>query len=115
VATKRRVELFGQFHQFGEHFFLVGQPVVHQFHKKVFFAENLPVLVQRLFGFFRPVGQQRSGHLPFQTPRQPHQPFGVLGQNLFVDAGFVVIAFQKRLGGQFHQVAVTRFVDGQEG
>ncbi len=96
-----------QVHQFAD-------VVLLQFHVESVGTEDIVVPVHAADGFLRILINQQAGNLSRHAARGADQAFGVRRQELVVDAGIIIEAFQLRGGGDLQQVVVTRLVLGQQ-
>ena len=93
---------------------LLGQAVVLELEEEVALAENVRVLAGERGGELPVVDLERPGDLSVQAGAQADQPFGVPGEVLPVDPGFVVVAVNVRIRDQPAEVEVALPVLGQE-
>jgi hypothetical protein len=103
----------------------VGRPllldaVLHDLEEEVLGPDDVPVLRRGTFGGIHPAGHDHLGGLPGQAPGQDDQAFGVLGEELLVDAGAgehagAEVALEPAARHELHEVAVAGLVLGQHG
>jgi hypothetical protein len=77
-------------------------------HEVVVLAEHLLVPPRGLERLGLVPGRELAAHLGVEAAGEHQQPVGVLGQQLAVDAGLVVVALEVGLGDELHQVGVAR-------
>ena len=88
--------------------------VVLHFQKKVPLAEEFQVLLSGCVGFFQAVSSDQGRDLAVQTGAEGDQTFVMGFEYLFVDPRFVVKSLQLRRGHHAAQIAVSRYVLGQQ-
>ena len=98
----------------GKHCALLRQAMVHDFHKVVALAEKRLHLKRILFRVLRAALQKQLGQIAAQACRKADQSFGVLLEQLVVDAGLVVKALGKPGADQLDEVAIAGLVFTQQ-
>ena len=88
--------------------------MVHDFHKVVALAEKRLHLKRVGFGVLCPALQKQLGQIAAQACRKADQSFGVLLEQLVVDAGLVVKALGKPGADQLDEVAIAGLVFTQQ-
>src|ERR1035437_3049986 len=81
--------------------------VVLDFEEEIAFAEDVRIGVCGAAGFVVAVGQQDFGNVAAQAGGHADQPFGVPREQVLVDAGLVIEAFQEARGNQVDEVAIA--------
>jgi len=86
---------------------ILFEVVVLNFEEEIAFAEDVRVGVGGTAGIVVAVGQQDFGNVAAQAGGHADQPFGVPREQVLVDAGLVVEAFQEACGDQVDEVAIA--------
>ncbi len=90
------------------------EPLVLNFQKEVFLAEDIAVGRTGLPGGRIVPFHQPLRDFPLQATGKPDQPLGMFGEKLLADARLVIEAVQRGFGRNFGEVPVTLFVLGKD-
>jgi hypothetical protein len=88
--------------------------VVVHLEEKILRPKNVAKVSRTLPRLGEIVRLDRHVDLALETPAQADQPGGMFREQLLVNPRFVMKSIEVRGGNQFHQVAITRVVPGQE-
>jgi hypothetical protein len=91
-----------------------GNAVFLQLDKEILFAEDIDIPLEALFGFLFFALHQQIGHFGTQTTGGDDQTLGMFGQQIVVDARFVVVTIHLALAGNFEQVAIAGHIFCQQ-
>src|SRR5450755_336884 len=81
--------------------------MILDFKKEIAFAKNVRVGVGGAPGFFVAVGQQDLRDVAAQASGHTDQPFGVLREQIPIDARLIVEPFEEAGGDQVDEVAIA--------
>ena len=114
-GQQRRTQLLRQADELRVGALLLGNAVVLEFDEQVVPAEDVLEAPGPLPGPFVVVGEERLEDLAAETARGGDEPLAVVGENLPVDPGLVVVALEERPAGYLDQVPIAGGILGQEG
>ena len=107
-------QLARQFDQLGIGFLLFRNPMILNLYEKVFRAKNVDIFPGSGFRRGRIAFQNQRGNLAGNAGAQADQSFMMGGQQLFVDAGFIIKPFRIGAGNQLDQLAIPGLGFGQQ-
>jgi hypothetical protein len=84
----------------------------HQLDVQIVWAKDLAVAIERLCRFPHVLAEDMPIHLALEASRQTDQPCRVLGQEILIDAGPIVKAFEVRFADQARQVLIAFIIGG---
>ncbi len=113
-GNERNARLLRQPQQFRNHDLVLIQAVILNLEKEVLLSEHVGVAVGQTLGFLIAIGHDGLVDVAAQAGRHRDQALGVPGQQILVDPGFVVKAFEKRGGHQLQQIAIAILVLAQQ-
>src|SRR5579863_6128205 len=94
----------------GDETLVLVEPMVLNFEKEVFLAEDVAVGVSEPAGVVVFFGENGFVEVAAQAGREADEAFGMCGEEILVDARLVVEAFQERRGNHLDQVFVAFLV-----
>ncbi len=107
-------DLFAQLDQLGVERQLLGHTVVHHLEVETLPAEEVPVEAGRLARQVPVVHLERLGYLTAQAGGATDQAFGVLRQDLVIDAGLVVVALEMGVCDEAAEILVASPILGKQ-
>jgi hypothetical protein len=108
----RQAEVAAKRQELTVHLHLPVDAVGHQLHIQILRAKDLAIAVERLRRFPHVLAEDMPIHLTLETSRQTDQARRMLGQEVLIDAGPIVKAFEVRFADQARQVLITLIVGG---
>ena len=109
-----QTELLRPENQVAIDFGLLWNAVVLQLQIKIIRTESLLEPIERLAGFGQLIFDDQFRNFTGQAAGEGDQSFFVRDEQFFVDARFVIIAFEMGGGGQLDEIAIADFVLRQE-
>jgi hypothetical protein len=106
-GDKGNASFLGEAEQIPVDAFLDGQALVLDFEEEVALAEDVAEAIGILPSFVEFFLDDTFGHGTAEASRKGDEPFAVLAEELVVDAGLVVEAFEETSGDEFDQIAVA--------
>ena len=98
----------------GDEAFILLQTVVLQFEEEVVLAEDFGVGASEIAGFGVVVAEERFVEIAAETGREADDAFRMLGEQILVDAGLIVEAFEVAGRDQFDEIAVAFLVFAEQ-
>src|SRR5439155_16611277 len=113
---ERDAGLFRKTGQFGIDIFFDRQSLVLNFEEEIAFAENVAQAVSIFARLIVLLIDDRFGHWATQAGRKRDQAFAMSGEQVVVNARFIIETLKKACGNQFDQVviALKRFAKQHE-
>jgi hypothetical protein len=99
---------------FGSKALVLFEAVVLNLEEEIVLAEELAVVVGEAFGFVAFFVEDGFVNVAAEAGGEADEAFGVLGEEVFIDAGLVVEAFEAGGGNEVDEVAIAFLVFAEE-
>ncbi len=113
-GDEREAGVFGEAVDEREEGLVLVEAVVLEFEEEIVFAEEVRVFVGEAAGFVVAVGEEGFVDVAAKAGRERDQAFGVAAEQVLIDAGLVVEAFEIGGGDELDEVAVALLVLAEE-